>query len=48
MYVHSGKIKHKGIVLPLTKDIYQPVLEELHSYIEPPTIASTMSPLANS
>ena len=47
-YVHLGKIKHKGIVLPLTKDIYQPVLEELYNYIKPPTIASTISPLANS
>ena len=45
MYVSTrwlaGKIKHKGIVLPLTKDIYQPILEELNGYIKPPTIVST-------
>ena len=38
-----GKISRKGIVLPLTKDIYQPILEELGSYVKPPTIVSTFS-----
>ena len=28
----TGKIKHKGIVLPIHKDIYQPILAELASF----------------
>jgi len=27
----EGQIKHKGVILPLTSDIYLPVLEELKS-----------------
>jgi len=27
--VHAGKFKRRGVVTPVTKDIYQPVLEEL-------------------
>ena len=38
-----GKIKQKGIVLPLTRNIYQPILEELNSYIKSPTVVSTFS-----
>ena len=38
----AGKIKHKGIVVPLTRDIYQPILEEMNDYIKPPTIVSTI------
>ena len=28
----SGKIKHKGVVLPIHEDIYKPVLEELETF----------------
>jgi len=35
-----GKIKRKGIVLPLTKDVYGPILQELKSYINPAIVES--------
>lgn len=28
----TGKIKHTGIVLPIHKDIYQPILAELETF----------------
>jgi len=37
----TGKIKRKGIVLPLTKDVYEPILQELKSYINPAIVKST-------
>jgi len=28
----QGKIKHKGIVLPIQEDVYKPILEELETF----------------
>ena len=28
----TGKIKHKGVTLPIHKDIYEPVLKELETF----------------
>ncbi|XP_065907187.1 alpha-aminoadipic semialdehyde synthase, mitochondrial-like [Dysidea avara] len=37
----EGRIPRKGIVLPVTKDIYEPILEELKTYVKPAAVLST-------
>jgi len=39
--VYTGRIQRKGIVFPLTKDIYEPILKELKTYFNPATVKST-------
>ena len=41
LHLCTGRIPRKGIVLPVTKDIYEPILEELKTYVKPAAVLST-------